>query len=122
MQPRGNIDRQYRRVHRRIHGLDSLAPFALNVALEPGTEERVNDYVAVAQASRFKRVHGHARVACRVAGAARVALQPVRITQSQRLHLQPGNMGQPRHHIAVTAVVAGPAHDRDAPRPWPLSA
>ncbi len=54
--------------------------------------------------------------------APRIAGQFVRGRGGEHQHLEPGGLREPRQHVAVTAVIAGAAHHRHAPRLRPARA
>ncbi len=73
VQARRDVDRQHRRVHHGIHGLDCLTPGVLDITLEPGAEERIDNDLTVAQTCGLEVVQRHARTFCRLARRMRVA-------------------------------------------------
>lgn len=115
IQTRRDVERQDRRgtaVDRLEPSRDVLA----NLLIEAGAEYPIDDEVGPGESriEFIRAMHGPARLMPGRPCFASFALQPLRIGQSDQVHIETGGAGFPGHDIAIAAVVTAPA-DHDDP-------
>ena len=93
-----------------VEALDDHLRFAVDVAREPGPEQRVDHAVGARDINR-RSVEGRPRIAR--GGERRIAFQRVAPTEQSDLDLVSARGKQPRGDEAVAAVAAGAADDGD---------